>query len=105
MTAKTQAERSAKAAAKRDRLGEEELRHRVRPGIKAKLADLMQWNGIEEQTEAIQLLILNAHAAGPAGSAPLLSVPRHEITVSENVAQRLSTEGAAEAGRLDRAEA
>lgn len=90
MTAKTATERSAKAAAKRARLGEEELRHRVRPGIKAKLADLMQWHGIEEQAEAVQLLILNAHAAGSAGSAPLLSVPRHEITISENVARKLA---------------
>lgn len=105
MTAIPQKERSAKTAAKRKAAGEEELRHRVRPGIKAKLANLMQWHGIEEQTEAIQLLILNAHAAGPAGSAQLLAVPRHEITISENVAQRLNTEGAAEAGRLDRAEA
>ncbi|SFY33106.1 hypothetical protein [Azotobacter vinelandii] len=105
MTAKTAAERSAKAAAKRAKLGEEELRHRVRPGTKAMLLELMAWHGIEEQAEAVQLLILNAHAAGPAGSAPLLSVPRHEITISENVAQRLNTEGAAEAGRLDRAEA
>ena len=60
MTAKTSAERSAKTAAKRKAVGEIELRHRVRLGIRAMLADLMAWHGIEERAEAIQLLILNA---------------------------------------------
>jgi len=60
MTAMTQPERSAKTAAKRARLGEVELRHRVRLGIRAMLTDLMAWHGIEEQAEAIQLLALNA---------------------------------------------
>lgn len=105
MTAKTSAERSAKTAAKRARLSEEELRHRVRPGTKAMLGELMEWNGIKEQAKAIQLLILNAHAAGPAGSAPMLATPRHEIAITENVARRIYREGAAEADRLDRAEA
>lgn len=105
MTAKTAAERSAKAAAKRAKLGEEELRHRVRPGTKAMLLELMAWHGIEEQAEAIQLLILNAHAAGTAGSAPMLATPRHEIAITENVARRIYSEGATEADRLDRAEA
>lgn len=154
MTAASQRERSAKSAAKRAAAGEIELRHRVRPGIKAMLADLMAWHGIEEISEAIQLLILNAtgvqllpaateldplplrhrarpgliakikdlaskvpaaliieslitaaHAAGPQGSAPMLAIPRHEFTPSENVARRLYRDGAAEAARLDRAEA
>ena len=60
MTAMSQKERSAKSAAKRAATSEIELRHRVRPGIRTKLADLMAWHGIEEQAEAIQLLILNA---------------------------------------------
>lgn len=105
MTAASQKERSAKSAAKRAAAGEIELRHRVRPGIKAMLADLMAWHGIEEQAEAIQLLIMNAHAAGPQGSAPMLAIPRHEFTPSENVARQLYQAGAAEAAKLDRAEA
>ena len=104
MTAASQQERSAKAAAKRAAVGEIELRHRVRPGIKAMLSDLMAWNGIEEQAEAIQLLIMNAHAAGPNESALMLAVPRHDFTPSENVAQRLYQAGAAEAARLDACE-
>lgn len=104
MTAKNQAERSAKAAAKRTTVGEVELRNRVRPGIRAMLTDLMDWHGIAEQAEAIQLLIMNAHRAGPDSSAPMLAIPRHEFTPSENVARRLYQAGAAEAARLERAE-
>ncbi|WMR34741.1 hypothetical protein [Metapseudomonas otitidis] len=99
--AMTSQQRSAKAAEKRRQRGEEELRHRVRPGIKAKLADLMAWHGIEEISEAVQLMTLNLHALGPEGSAPAFAVPRHEITVSENVAYKLRTTGAAEADRID----
>lgn len=105
MTAASQKERSAKTAAKRSATGEVELRHRVRPGIRDKLAELMRWHGIEEQAEAIQLLIMNAHAAGPDGSAPMLTVPRHDFTPSENVAHNAYQAGAAEAAKLDRAEA
>ena len=92
MTAMTQQQRDAKAAAKREAVGEEELRHRVRPGIRQKLADLMEWHDIEEISEAVQLLILNAHAAGPDGSAPMLATPRHEIEISENVARDFRNE-------------
>lgn len=41
MTAMDQKARDAKTAAKRAAAGEVELRHRVRPGIRAMLADLM----------------------------------------------------------------
>lgn len=104
MTALTQKERSARAAAKRAARGEVELRHRVGPGIKAMINDLMSWGNIEEISELVQLLIMNAHAAGPDGSAPMLSVPRHDLGSLENVARKLYKAGAAEAARLDRAE-
>lgn len=102
--AMTSQQRSAKAAERRRQRGEEELRHRVRPGIKAKLADLMAWHDIEEISEAVQLMTLNLHALGPEGSAPAFAVPRHEITVSENVARRLNAAGVAEAAKLDEKE-
>lgn len=85
-----QQQRSAKTAAKREALDERELRHRVRPGVRAKLAELMAWHDITEQSEAIQLLILNAHAAGKPGSAPLLAPPRHDYTPPANVARKLA---------------
>lgn len=102
--AKTQAERDAKAQAKREEAGEEELRHRVRPGTLAKLADLMAWFDVKQKAEAVQLLILNAHALGRDGARQLLSIPRHEISVDENVAQEFYNEGARKAATLDRSE-
>lgn len=105
MTAMSQKERDAKTAAKRAAAGEVELRHRVRPGILAMLDELMDWHEIEEKAEAIQLLIMNAHAAGRDGSAQMLAIPRHDFTPSENVEQQFYQAGAAEAAKLDRAEA
>jgi hypothetical protein len=90
MPAMTTQQRSAKAAAKRQAKGEEELRLRVRPGTKAALAELMAWHGFDEQAEALTLLIHNTHALGRDGSTVALSVPRHEITVTESVAQQLA---------------
>ncbi|MCP1651554.1 hypothetical protein [Pseudomonas nitroreducens] len=103
--AKSQQERSAAAAAKRQRLDETELRHRVRRGTRAMLGSLMRWHGIKEQAKAIQLLIVHAHDLGPEGSAPLLAIPRHDFKPSENVAQRLYNPGAAKAALLDRQDA
>ena len=65
----------------------------------------MVWHGIEEQAEAIQNMILNAHAAGPEGSAAMLASPRHVFTPSPAVARRLHEAGAREAQRLDSTEA
>lgn len=65
----------SKTAAKRAAVGEVELRRRVRPGIRAMLADLMAWHDIEEQAEAIQLLALNADSVQllpPAADVELL---------------------------------
>lgn len=87
--AAAQKDRSAKTAAKRKSRGEEELRMHTLAGTRQALADLMAWNGIEEQGEAITLMIHHLHGLGPAGSAQFLTAPRHEITVSENVARRL----------------
>ncbi|ALQ01451.1 hypothetical protein [Pseudomonas brassicacearum] len=87
--AAAQKDRSAKTAAKRKSRGEEELRLHTLAGTRQALADLMAWNGIEEQGEAMTLMIHHLHGLGPAGSAQFLSAPRHEITVSENVARRL----------------
>ncbi|MDV3443751.1 hypothetical protein R0G64_30490 [Pseudomonas otitidis] len=102
--AMTSQQRSAKAAEKRRQLGEVELRHRVRPGIFAMIKDLMSWGALSEIAELIQLLIMNVHALGPDGARRLLVVPRHEITISENVARKLSMAGAEEAARIDRKE-
>ncbi len=84
--AMTQKDRSEKTAAKRKAAGEKELRLRVRPGTNQALAELMEWAGIEEQGEAMTLMIHHLHALGPAGALRFLEVPRHEIVLSRNVA-------------------
>ncbi|MEE5060489.1 hypothetical protein V2J93_17000 [Pseudomonas alliivorans] len=85
----TQKQRDERTALKRQKAGEEELRLRVRPGTKQALAELMEWAGIEEQGEALTLMIHHLHNLGPGGALPLLEVPRHEITLSPVVARKL----------------
>lgn len=103
--AKTGKERSAKTAEKRIEYDEKELRHRLRLGTRQKLEELMAWNDIEEISEAIQNLILNAHALGPTLSYQAIESPRHKITVSENVARMIQVAGQRKASRLDAEEA
>lgn len=49
----------------------------------------MAWACIEEQGEAMPLMIHHLHELGPAGSAKFLAPPRHEITICENVSAKL----------------
>ena len=80
-----QKERSAKTAARRKARGEEEIRLHCMAGTRQALAELMAWSGIEEQGEAITLMIHHLHALGPQKSVPLLAPPRHVIELSQNV--------------------
>lgn len=102
--AKSPQERSKESKDNAKAKGQEELRHYVWPGTKAMLVDLMAWHDIEVISEAIQNMIINLHALGPEGSAPVMATPRHEITISENVARKLHSQGAREAAHLDRIE-
>ncbi|MDS9879320.1 hypothetical protein RMI40_31275 [Pseudomonas protegens] len=97
--AKTGKERSAKTAAKRIEYDEKELRHRLRLGTRQKLEELMAWNDIEEISEAIQNLILNAHALGPTLSYQAIESPRHKVQISENVARMFRNASLAELKR------
>lgn len=89
----TQQERSAKSAEKRKALNEEELRLRVRPGTKQALIELMAWADIEEQGEAMTLMIHHLHSIGKEGAIAFLTPPRHDYQISENVARKLEREG------------
>jgi hypothetical protein len=84
-----QKDRSAKAAARRKTRGEEEIRLHCMAGTRQALAELMAWSGIEEQGEAITLMIHHLHALGPQKSSPLLAPPRHVIELSQNVSLAL----------------
>ena len=98
----TQKERDQRRHDKAARLQEEDLRLKVRPGTKQALAELMQWADIEEQGEALTLMIHRLHELGPDRALPLLEVPRNEITVSPVVARRLELACQREALRVCR---
>jgi hypothetical protein len=82
-------DRSAKTAARRKTRGEEEIRLHCMAGTRQALAELMAWSGIEEQGEAITLMIHHLHVMGPQKCLPMLEPPRHEIIISENVSRKL----------------
>jgi len=98
--AAAQKERSAKTAAKRKTRGEEEIRLHCMPGTRQALAELMAWSGIEEQGEAITLMIHHLHGLGPGGALPLLNPPRHEYVIPENVSRKLKLAFNREAARI-----
>ena len=85
-----QKDRSAKTAARRKTRGEEEIRLHCMAGTRQALAELMTWSGIEEQGEAITLMIHHLHGLGPGGALPLLTPPRHKYEVSQSVALEFS---------------
>jgi len=99
-----QKQRDARRHDKAARLQEEDLRLKVRPGTKQALAELMRWAGIEEQGEALTVMIHRMHELGPDRALPLLEVPRHKITVSPVVAQRLEMACQREKSRIGRDE-
>lgn len=92
--------RSAKSAAKRKVLGEEELRHRVRAGEKQMLADLMAWTEDTEQASVMAGSLRHVHSLGREGAREALR-SRHKIEVNENVAAELYAIGQRQASRLD----
>jgi hypothetical protein len=95
-----QKDRDKRRHDKAARLQEEDLRLKVRPGTKQALAELMEWSGLEEQGEALTLMIHHLHALGPGGALPLLSAPRHIYVIPENVARKLEIAYSREALRI-----
>ena len=85
----TQKQRDERTSLRRSKAQEEELRLRVRHGTRQALTELMEWAGIEEQGEALTLMIHHLHGLGRGGALPLLEIPRHEITVSPAAARKL----------------
>jgi hypothetical protein len=79
-----QAERDRRRREKSAQLQEENLRLKVRPGTKQALLELMQWAGIEEQGEALTLMI---HHIEALGHQALFRIARHEIEAHRDVAR------------------
>ena len=77
-------ERDRRRREKAERLQEEDLRLRVRPGTKQALQELMEWAGIEEQGEAMTLMI---HHIEALGHHALFRIARHEIDAHRSVAR------------------
>lgn len=96
--AKTTQERHAKAAKKRERLGEKELRHKVRPGIHQAMDRIRTRSGTEEISEVLQLAILKMDAMTDAELIEFLTPPRHEVTISKSLRERFDNESRREAG-------
>ncbi|WP_426180398.1 hypothetical protein [Pseudomonas sp. TWRC1-2] len=71
----TQEERTARLAEKRQELGEQELRHTVPYGTRQMLDELMCWHEIEEVSEAVQLLVINAKAEDLPPAPPKIKGP------------------------------
>ncbi|OCT28177.1 hypothetical protein [Pseudomonas putida] len=84
-----QAGRDRRRREKAERLLEEDLRLKVRPGTKQALLELMEWAGIEEQGEAMTLMIHRLHELTREEAVKLLKPPRHTIELSPAVALKL----------------
>ncbi|UDI95291.1 hypothetical protein [Pseudomonas sp. IAC-BECa141] len=76
---------SEKAASTRKERREEEFRFHAMAGTRQALAELMAWSGIEEQSEAITLMVHHLRGLGPGGALPMLRLQRHVIEISQNV--------------------
>lgn len=87
--AMTQQERDQKRREKESRLKLEDLRMKAMPGTCQALAEIMGWAEVEQNGEAMTLMIHRIHELGPEAAKHFLSAPRHEISISNIVAQKL----------------
>lgn len=87
--AMSQQERDQKRRDKASKHGEEDLRMKARAGTRQALAEIMQWADVDENGEAMTLMIHRIHELGPEAARHFLSAPRHEIKLSSLVARKL----------------
>lgn len=85
----TPKQRDDKRREKEVKAGIEDLRMKARSGTRQALAEIMEWANVEENGEAMTLLIHRIHELGPEAALHFLSAPRHEIVISDFVARRL----------------
>ena len=85
----TQQQRDEKRRAKDAKAKFEDLRMKAGEGTRQALAEIMQWAQVEENGEAMTLLIHRIHELGPEAARHFLSAPRHEITLSSSVVRKL----------------
>lgn len=87
--AMTQKERDQRRQDKADRLQEVIVRLPLRPGTKSALLELMEWAEVEEQAEAMTLMIHRLHELGREKAIHFLTPPLHKITISPAVERKL----------------
>lgn len=85
-----QKQRDEKTAAKRKKLAEKELRHRVRPGIEQALNRVRQRGRTPIASEVLQIAIMKMDLMGDDELNDFLKYPRHEIMISEEVAREFT---------------
>ncbi|MCX2891673.1 hypothetical protein OO258_25940 [Pseudomonas sp. DCB_BI] len=85
----TSKQRDDKRKEKEAKAGIEELRMKTRAGTRQALSEIMQWAQVEENGEAMTLLIHRIHELGPEAARHFLSAPRHEIKLSSSVVRKL----------------
>ncbi|SSB97864.1 hypothetical protein SAMN04488697_109223 [Pseudomonas sp. 43mfcvi1.1] len=77
------------------------IRHYFRQGMRDRLAALTAELGETKDRTTIWRLIAHAHALGTEKSAPLFTIKRHFIEISENVARKLRQAGFAESLQMN----
>lgn len=87
--AMTPEERDKKRKKQEAKAGIEDLRMKAGRGTRQALAEIMQWADVEENGEAMTLMIHRIHELGPEAARHFLCTPRHEIIISDYVARRL----------------
>lgn len=87
--AKTQKQRDDERRDKEAKAQVEDLRLKVRQGTKQALTEIKAWASVEENGEAMTLLIHRIHELGPEAARHFLSAPRHEINLSSSVVRKL----------------
>lgn len=87
--AKTPKQRDDERREREAKAGIEDLRMKTRAGTRQALAEIMQWAEVEENGEAMTLMIHRIHELGPEAARHFLSAPRHEISISKIVERKL----------------
>jgi hypothetical protein len=95
--AKSTQERSEKAATKRVKVGEKELRHKVRPGIHQMMDRIKERSGVTQISEVLQTAIIKMDAMTDADLIEFLTHERHEITISKTLRDEFDNESRREA--------
>lgn len=95
--AKTTQERSEKAATKRIKVGEKELRHKVRPGIHQMMDRIKERSGVTQISEVLQTAIIKMDAMTDADLVEFLTHARHEIKISKTLREDFDNKSRREA--------